>query len=407
MQKNFFVAVLAAFTLCFCFQRCAKDDTAPPPSKQKTVKVGALLSLTGNWSSLGLNSKAALEIAADDINHYMEETGSAYRFALSVYDTKLDTALAEQAIAKAKDSGINFIIGPQSSAEVGAVKPFADANNILVVSQGSTAGSLSIEGDNIFRFCPDDLIEGKAMANTIHKAGIKALVTVCRDDAGNKGLQLSTGAAFTALGGTVAALPPYATTTTNFASVIAGIKTKLQDLAASHPTGETAVYLASFDETTELFKQAATDPVLASVKWFGADGVALSAALTGDAGAAAFAATTGFFAPTFGLPLQAESKWQPLAQAIKGRTGIDPDAFALASYDALWVIALTYQATAGIDADFAKLKTFFQRQAGIYYGVTGPTLLNEVGDRAVGSFDYWGIALQNGTYVWKQTGKSE
>ena len=405
MKKNLFLAVFAAVFVCLIFQHCTKSDSEPNPA-QTTITVGALLSLTGNWSSLGINSKAALELAAEDINKYMEGTRSVYRFATSVYDTKLDAALAEQAILKAMDSGISFIIGPQSSAEVSAIKSFADANNMLVISQGSTAGSLSIADDNIFRFCPDDLIEGKAMANTIYKDSIKGLVTVCRDDAGNKGLQTSTGDAFTALRGTVAAVSPYGTTSTDFSSVLADIKNKLQSFAPLMPA-QTAVYLASFDEATELFKQAATDPLLSSVKWYGADGVALSAALLSDAGAAGFAATTHFFAPTFGLPVQAQSKWMPLAQAIKARTGIDPDAFALAAYDALWVIALTYQATAGIDADFVRLKSVFAKQAGIYYGVTGPTLLNEFGDRAIGSFDYWGIVSENGAYVWKLAGKSE
>lgn len=406
MKKRNVPAVFAAFFVCLTFQHCTKSDAEP--QIQNTITVGALLSLTGNWSSLGINSKAALEIATEDINQYMEETGSVYRFATTVYDTKLDAALAEQAIINAKDSGISFIIGPQSSAEVGAIKSFADANNILVISQGSTAGSLSIAADNIIRFCPDDLLEGKAMANTIYKSGIRGLVTVSRDDAGNKGLQTSTGTAFTTLGGTVLDVAPYATTTTttDFAAVLADIKTKLQ-VFSTLSSDQTAVYLASFDEAKDLFKQAAADSVLSSVKWFGADGVALSAALTSDADAAGFAAATRFFAPTFGLPEQAESKWQPLAQAIKNRTGIDPDAFALAAYDAMWVVALTYQATSGIDADFAKKKTVFQRQANNYYGVTGPTLLNEFGDRAIGSFDYWGIVSENGANVWKLTGKSE
>jgi hypothetical protein len=73
----------------------------------------------------------------------------------------------------------------------------------------------------------------------------------------------------------------------------------------------------------------------------------------------------------------------------------------------LWVIALTYNAASGTEANFDNLKTFFPKQANIFYGVTGPTLLNDSGDRAIGSYDYWGIALQDGTYVWKLTGKSE
>ena len=133
MQKFFLTSVVTLLLICFSFQSYTKTDTT---TAQQTVNVGALLSLTGNWSSLGITSKAALEIT-------------------TVYDTKLDTALAKQFIEKVKDSGVNFVIGPQSSAEVGTIKQFADANNILVVSQGSTAGSLSIANDNIsLQFSP-------------------------------------------------------------------------------------------------------------------------------------------------------------------------------------------------------------------------------------------------------------
>lgn len=403
MKRCNLLCVIALLVICVSSQNCKKSDTS---GDLETVNVAALLSLTGNWSSLGITSKAALEIGVKDVNDYMEVIGSKYRFATTIYDTKLDTALAKQFMIDAKNSGARFVIGPQSSAEVGAIKQFANDNNILVVSQGSTAGSLSIPNDNIFRFCPDDKIEGGAMANTIHKQGIKGLVTVSRDDAGNKGLQSSTGTAFTSLGGTINPVAPYATTTSDFTTVIASIKNRIQTFSALYGTAGTAVYLASFDECVQLFKQAATDPVLSSVRWYGGDGVVLSAALTSDATAAGFAAATQFFAPTFGLPTYGAAKWQPIATAIKGVTNMEPDAFALAAYDALWVIALTYNATSGTEASFDKLKSLFPKQANIFYGVTGPTLLNDSGDRAIGTYDYWGIVLQGQNYVWKFIGKS-
>lgn len=403
MKRYKLLSTGVLLSLCIFFQNCSKSDTSPG---QKTVNVAALLSLTGNWSSLGINSKAALEIAVKDVNNYMQEIGSNYRFSVTVYDNKLDTTLSKQFIVEAKNNGSNFIIGPQSSASVVAIKQYADENDIIVVSQGSTAGSLSIPNDNIFRFCPDDRIEGAAMANTIYNNNVKGLITVSRDDAGNKGLQSSVGTSFTNLGGTIDAIAPYSTSMVDFAAVIGDIKNKIQTFSALYGTAGTAVYLASFDEFVQLFKQASADPVLSSVNWYGADGVVLSAALAGDNTAAGFAAATHFFAPTFGLPTHAETKWQPIAAAIKTATNIEPDAFALASYDALWVIALTYNAS-GNESSFDKLKALFPQQADIFYGVTGPTLLNDAGDRAIGTFDYWGIVSQNGSYSWKLVGKSE
>jgi branched-chain amino acid transport system substrate-binding protein len=192
-------------------QAC-KDDTLSP----KEIEVRGLFSLTGNWSTLGLTSQAALDLAADDINDYLDHKDANFRLAVSVSDTKLETEPSKSFFTDAKDDKISFIIGPQSSAEVAAIKPMSDAAEIIVISQSSTAGSLAIADDNIFRFCPSDKIEGAAMANTIYKSGFRGLVTVARDDAGNKGLQTSTGEAFVNKGAELIEIEPYSTTLTDY-----------------------------------------------------------------------------------------------------------------------------------------------------------------------------------------------
>ena len=56
------------------------------------------------------------------------------------------------------------------------IKPFADAHNILVISQGSTASSLAIPGDNILWFCPNDRSEAEALVALLQHDGIRAIV---------------------------------------------------------------------------------------------------------------------------------------------------------------------------------------------------------------------------------------
>jgi branched-chain amino acid transport system substrate-binding protein len=402
-------AFIAATALILLASSCKKDDgEAEVAAQAVNIKIGALLSLTGNWSSLGITSKAATEIALEDINAYMTRTGSPYRFTSTVYDTKLEGTAASKYIEEADKAGCQFVLGPQSSAEAAAIKDYVNAHSMVAVSQGSTAGTLSIEGDNLFRFCPDDHIEGLAMAKTIYKDGIRALVTAARDDAGNKGLQLSTGDAFKTLGGKESATTPYSTgSSVDFTTTLADIKSRVEQYKLTHATSEVAVYLASFDECVAMFQQAAGDPVLSSVRWYGGDGTALSTAITASAAASDFAITTRYFAPAFGLPAQASAKWQPLADKIRSRTGITPDAFALAAYDALWVIAMSYNSFSNQKPQFAQLKSEFSVQADRYYGATGTTMLNAAGDRAVGSYDYWGIVKDGNSYKWVVVGKSE
>ena len=122
--------------------------------------------------------------------------------------------------------------------------------------------------------------------------------------------------------------------------------------------------------------------------------------------AASFAAATHFFVPNFGLPQEVNPALAPVAAAIKSKTGLEPDAYALSVYDAMWVIALSEVSFSNYPADFSKLKSVFQSEANRYYGITGPVELNAAGDRSVGSFDYWGIANTAGTYQWQLSGKS-
>ena len=370
------------------------------------VEIGALLSLTGNWSSLGITSQKAIGMAIDDVNAYMEQKGTNIRFTGMVFDTKLDTALAKLAMADVVRTRTKYVIGPQSSAELAAVKPLADEKNILVVSQGSTASSLAISGDGIFRFCPGDVVEGPAIARTMFAEGKRVVITLSRDDAGNKGLQTSVGNSFAALGGQVDAIAPYSTTLAKYGTLLATLKSKLQTYIAAQGAEKVAVYLASFDECVSLFNEASTDPIFSSVQWYGGDGVVLSAALTGDVQAAAFAVTTKFIAPNFGLPTIPHPDLATISAAIKSATGIEADAYALAAYDAVWVIAKTATAMPITNTSYDLTKKVFNVESSKYFGITGPMMLNAAGDRSTGSFDYWGIVLEGGLYKWKLVGKS-
>jgi branched-chain amino acid transport system substrate-binding protein len=171
-----------------------------------------------------------MDLAMEDINTYLANKNANFTLAVSVSDTKLETELAKTFFATANTDKVRFIIGPQSSAELAAIKPLSDTTEIIVISQSSTAGSLAIADDAIFRFCPSDKIEGAAMATTIYNNGFKGLVTIARDDAGNKGLQSSTGESFVTKGGHIAPIAPYSTTLTDYSAVVMSLRQQLDPL---------------------------------------------------------------------------------------------------------------------------------------------------------------------------------
>lgn len=390
------------FLLLILVSSCQKEET----NLTNTVEIGALLSLTGNWSSLGITSQEAINLAVTDVNAFMLQKGNSLRFSATTFETKLDATLAKEAINSGLNKKIKYFIGPQSSAELATVKPIADANNLLLVSQGSTASSLAIADDGIFRFCPGDVVEGPALSATMIKEGKKVVITLSRDDEGNRGLQQSVGKAFTAAGGQVDAQTPYAATSPNIPTLLATLKSRLQTHIAAQGADKVCVYLASFDEGVDIMAQASADPVFAAVKWYGGDGIVLSPALTANSQAAGFAAAVGFVAPNFGLPATAHPDLSVVSAAIKSKTGLEPDAYALAAYDAVWVIARTVESMRSSNTDFTTTKNIFKTESNKYFGITGQTALNAAGDRSIGNFDYWGITLEAGKYKWIFKGKS-
>jgi len=399
MKKLLLTAAFAVAIILISGVKKTSDDLI-------TVKVGALLSLSGNWSTLGLTSQEAMNLAVKEINDRMKETGCRYRFSVKVFDTKLDTALAKQAISEAYHDNIRYIIGPQSSSEVKAISYFANEKGILIASQGSTAGSLAIPGDAVFRFCPADNLQGDAMAQAIYGSGRRALITISTDDVGNLGLQQATGKAFLRRNGTVDSLTPSTSKISDFSPLLASLKTKMKQRIKQVGADKVAVYVSSFDIAKELFRQTSTDPFFSSVRWYGGDGIALSSELLSDAVASSFAVATHFQAPTLALPQQVNAQLATVAEAIKNNTGLTADAYSLAAYDALWVIARTVCAFPEPTNDFTKIKDIFQKESNQYYGITGPMYMNAAGDRSKGNFDFWGIVNEGGTYKWKWVGRS-
>jgi len=380
---------LLVLALALGLTACGDDDSSGPNDSNQLV-VGALLSLTGPGRTLGQTSEAALQLGADDLNSHFKAAGSPTRVSLRVEDTGLDPSVALDRLSALAGEGVRIFIGPQSSSEIAALKAFADAHGVVVLSQGSTAGSLSIPNDNVFRLVPDDAEEGAAMVKLLREDGIETVVPLWRQDAGNQGLHDAVERLFQEAGGTVTAGASYAPGTTDFTGALAAIRSQIEAAVAQGGAATVAVYFAAFEESAvAIFAAASTDPVFSQVRWYGGDGMVQSSLVVADPTAAAFAATTELRAPTYGLDDQLLQDHADLIDAIEARSGLPADAFTLAAYDALHLATLAYAKVGlgSIDAYRSELL----RQADTYIGATGPTTLNANGDRAVGDYDFYRV----------------
>lgn len=99
-----------------------------------------------------------------------------------------DTESALDAIQKLHQSGVTMVITYMSSAQIEAVKDYADENGVLILSVGSSAPELSIPDDNILRFNADDSVQALSAVSLFKQDNITKIIPFARKYIWGKGL---------------------------------------------------------------------------------------------------------------------------------------------------------------------------------------------------------------------------
>ena len=282
---------LPSLSSFFLFSNPSSEVIAPAPAtglKQQTVKIGALLPITGVSSSLGDSEGAALKIATKDINEYLFKTHSSIGIELIIEDTQTNPSVSLEKLKQLAAKGIKIVIGPATSAAVQGIKDYADKNGIILISPSSTAPSLARAGDNLFRFVPDDSHQAQAISRLMWNDGIRVVVPFWRTDIYGNDLVKATKQSVQALGGSVADGVGYTPNTGDFATSLNRINfivwdqdlkvldSKVNQAVSQYGIGKVGVYFVAFDEIAPIFIQAQNHPTLSKVKWYGSDGSTLN-----------------------------------------------------------------------------------------------------------------------------------
>ncbi|MGE8567658.1 MAG: ABC transporter substrate-binding protein [Achromobacter sp.] len=126
----------------------------PAVQAQDTLKLGALVTLSGAGAAWGQGMKNAAEIAADQVNEAggLEVGGKKYRVQVVAYDDKYQ---ANEAVTVANrlvfEDKVRYVIGPVGSAPVLAIQPMTEKNKVIVMTLGFTAKALAADKPYTFR----------------------------------------------------------------------------------------------------------------------------------------------------------------------------------------------------------------------------------------------------------------
>ena len=339
----------------------------------------------------------------EDVNEYFSRINSSIRFNIVVQDTESDPTISLEKLKLLAENGIRIVIGPATSANVEAIKDYADKNDIIIMSHSSTAPSLAVAGDNLFRFVPNDLEQAKVIAKEMWNQGIRMVVPLWRDDIYGHELMREVRNEFQKLGGKFDENSDnigYAPRTGQLAAslhrinfimwdnTLKTLEKRVENALSNYTQEQIGVFMVSLDEVTPLFIQAYNHAILSKVRWFGSDGTALNEKLIRNQESALFAVNTSFSSPIFSLQYGNQEKLDELLEEIRARVHATPSPYSAVAYDAFWVAALAENVTMLNEGNHTSremvdgLKEAIIDSANSYFGVTGNTSLNAVGDRA-------------------------
>ncbi len=179
----------------------------------------------------------------------------------------------------------------------------------------------------------------------------------------------------------------YDPATTDFTSTLDTLDAAVAAAQADFPGYLVAVFLAAHDEAVDILLAAQDYAELMDLRWFAGDKVAQNGALLSSAEAAALANSLSLTAVGNGA---FGSGTAAVRQDIADHLGDTPHDYGLYAYDAVQILLDAYLAL-GKDADAADVQAVLPALFENYLGVTGWTLANENGDRAVGSYFLWQV----------------
>lgn len=391
--------ILCAPLLALLFVACGTQSEDTNPS-DPDFTIGVLLDQSGDTSQ----SSYLLENALFEAAKAAQETYGV-AIALEVRDTQGDPSGASAAFQELVDLGIRVFIGPDTSGEAQAVLPLANAVGALLVSPSSTAQSLAIPNDALYRLSPTNLVEATASLNLMQSQGKRSLVTVNRDDLGNGE---SVSAMRSAAGRAGFALQPPITypqsfdSTSSFTDVAEQVAASVSAAAGAGSTEPVVVYASGYDEIDDLFADMRSINSLQGVATYGSSSVSQQYLVVSSAGPAFFGVEADNLpSPLLSVPSDRQAEAQQITQEIGGT---NPNAFVLNGYDGVLMMAKAYLNDPTFASGGSASRQAFVKAADGYPGLTGITFLNAAGDRISGRYTFWGVCSLQGLINWYPIG---
>lgn len=147
---------------------------ASSAGETRPIKVGALLALTGTYSSLGETEKDSIQLYADTVNKAGGINGR--KIELTIVDSRSDESQAVNQYRKlALQDQVDVVIGPSSSGEAVALRPITGSTKTPVIALASSKAIVNprAESDYMFKQFPSALVSLRSQLQYVQSKGLK------------------------------------------------------------------------------------------------------------------------------------------------------------------------------------------------------------------------------------------
>lgn len=356
------------------------------------ISIGTLLPITGDLSSQGEEDKLAVEMAANDFNDYLKKNNFNWNLKIINEDSGTHPDIALEKLTSLNAQDIHLIVGPASSSELRNIMDYANTNKMLIFSPSSTAPSLAIPNDGVYRLTPDDSKQGPAIATLLESKEIHTIIQLVRADTWGDGLSASIAKSFEEKGGIIAQTIKYDPESPEFSATTSQLAQTLEDQLSINSAENVGIIVIGFSETLQFMQSASELDILDDVLWFGTDAITNEEKIINDSIASKFANKVQFTS-TLTSTIENDIR-NDVEERLFQQIGRTPNTYAFSSYDIVWILGLAILEANSSDVD--SLTPIISDIASNYNGAVGNAKLNEAGDLDTSNYDVW--MIQNGEW---------
>lgn len=200
-------------------------------ASSKTIKIGAIMPMTGDVSLYGTGTINSIKIAIEEINKAGGINGMQVDLIFEDDENKPEKSVDAYNKLVTKDK-VDVIIGCLTSKCSLAVAPLAQKDKIPMISTSSTNADVTLVGDYIFRTCYIDPFQGTVCANFAAGKLEKKSAAIVFDNGNDysKGLATEFEKAFVAKGGAIVAKEAYSLNDQDFSAILTKVKDAQPDI---------------------------------------------------------------------------------------------------------------------------------------------------------------------------------